>query len=361
MTLPDADALEAAIRREPAHPLTAARAELLPAMRSTDLPAGRVRVAAPLEARLDPGRRPSGTTCRSPSIRASATTSSPTIRCSTARRSAGRPARTSACSRGSVETARRRRGAVGRLGHHGAAGLREEPELREQPAAAGRPADRQRPHDLRRRPPGRRRLGLDRRASRPRRTRPTTCGSARASPAWAARCTTCSATTSPSSTTSPPTAPGPHEPRPLPRHHAIATPDLRIAVARRLLPRPLPGDRSRPRRRPRSRPACPSTTSSNVRASRAAPARSSTIWSRWASARSSRSASAATTARASNCAAALAATARRAPGPLRHRRRSAAPSPTASRSCDRAGQPPRELNRLDTKNWTPTSADFNLG
>ena len=57
----------------------------------------------------------------------------------------------------------RRRGAVGRLGHHGPAGVREEPELREQPAPPGRPARRPRPHDLRRRPAGRRRLGLDRR------------------------------------------------------------------------------------------------------------------------------------------------------------------------------------------------------
>ena len=44
--------------------------------------------------------------------------------------------------------------------------------------------------------------GTGRKASRPRRTPPTTCASARATPAWAARCTTCSATTWRSCTTS---------------------------------------------------------------------------------------------------------------------------------------------------------------
>ena len=57
------------------------------------------------------------------------------------------------------------------------------------------PADRRRPRDLRRRPPGRRQLGLDAPASRPRPTPPITCGSARATPGWAARCGMCSATT----------------------------------------------------------------------------------------------------------------------------------------------------------------------
>ena len=106
---------------------------------------------------------PSATTCPSPFIRASATTSSPTIRCSTARRSAGPAQRDFAQFCGGGRRTRRRRGALGRLGDHGPAGLREEPELRQQPAAPGRPADRRRPRDLRRRPPGRRRLGLDHR------------------------------------------------------------------------------------------------------------------------------------------------------------------------------------------------------
>ena len=44
--------------------------------------------------------------------------------------------------------ARRRRRALGRLGHHGAAGLREEPELRQQPAAAGRAAPIVRGHTI---------------------------------------------------------------------------------------------------------------------------------------------------------------------------------------------------------------------
>ena len=44
LTLPEPAELEEAIRREPAHPLTAARAELLWAMREHGLPAGRYRV-----------------------------------------------------------------------------------------------------------------------------------------------------------------------------------------------------------------------------------------------------------------------------------------------------------------------------
>ena len=56
-TLPQPADLEDAIRREPAHPLAAARAELLAAMREHGLPAGPLRHAAPLERGLDPGCR----------------------------------------------------------------------------------------------------------------------------------------------------------------------------------------------------------------------------------------------------------------------------------------------------------------
>jgi hypothetical protein len=45
VTLPDAEELEAAIRREPAHPLTPARAELLCAIRKHGLPSGRINIA----------------------------------------------------------------------------------------------------------------------------------------------------------------------------------------------------------------------------------------------------------------------------------------------------------------------------
>ena len=97
--------------------------------------------------------------------------------------------------------ARRRRGAVDRLGHHGPAGLREEPELRQQPAASGGPADRRRTTRSTSSTSRTAAAGTGPRASRPRPIPPTTCGSARAIPGWAARCITSSATTRRSSTT----------------------------------------------------------------------------------------------------------------------------------------------------------------
>ena len=86
-------------------------------------------------------RRLFGTRSRSPSIPASATTSSRRTRCSAARRLAGRRRRISGLFGRAVERAGWGRGAVGRLGDHGAAGLREEPQLRQQPAP-GRPGGR---------------------------------------------------------------------------------------------------------------------------------------------------------------------------------------------------------------------------
>src|SRR5262245_48087105 len=67
--------------------------------------------------------------------------------------------------------ARWRRGAVGRFCDHGAAGVREEFELRQQSAVTKRPADRQRPHDLRRGSSGRGQLGLDERRAAQRQPR----------------------------------------------------------------------------------------------------------------------------------------------------------------------------------------------
>ena len=124
---------------------------------------------------------------------------------------------------------------------------------------------------------------------------------------------------------------------------------------RRLLPRPLPGDRPRAGARPRSRPACPSTTSRASAPSRAARARSSTTSPPSASAGSSRSASAATTARVTSCSGSS------APRPgveLDHFVTS--PERRTFTYCKplvvEPGREPVELNRLDSKNWTPTPA-----
>ena len=87
-----------------------------------------------------------------------------------------------------------RRGALDRLGHHGPAGLREGVELRQQPAAPGRARSRPRPHASTSSTSRMAAAGIGPRASPPRPTRPITCGSARAFPAWAARFTTCNAT-----------------------------------------------------------------------------------------------------------------------------------------------------------------------
>ena len=62
-----------------------------------------LRDAAPLERGLDPGRRLPPRRADHACIRASATTSSPRIRCSTARRSAARPSAISPSSAGAVE------------------------------------------------------------------------------------------------------------------------------------------------------------------------------------------------------------------------------------------------------------------
>ena len=56
-TLPEPAELEDAIRREPAHPLAAARAELLARHARTRPAGGPLRDVAPLEGSLDPGRR----------------------------------------------------------------------------------------------------------------------------------------------------------------------------------------------------------------------------------------------------------------------------------------------------------------
>ena len=161
VTLPEPADLEDDIRREPAHPLTAARAELLAAMREHGLPAGRYttphrwKEASILAAAFRHGVP----ITVHPGIGYDIIATHPMFNGAAIGRAAQRDFAQFTQRRG---TTRRRRRALGRLGHHGSAGLREEPELRQQSPPPGRKADRRRPHDLRRRPPGRRRLGLDR-------------------------------------------------------------------------------------------------------------------------------------------------------------------------------------------------------
>ena len=98
VTLPATGLLEKSLRDQPADPLAPARAELLQAMLTHRLPAGRIAVQASVEGDFDPRRRHFVTTFRSPSTPASATTSSPTIPCSTAPPLAARRPWTSGCS-----------------------------------------------------------------------------------------------------------------------------------------------------------------------------------------------------------------------------------------------------------------------
>ncbi len=158
-TLPPVETLENAIRDEPRHPLTAARADLLQAMIERELDRGTNDYPSQVETCLDfrtgvssrhPADGPSGHRLRhhhqSPDLqrRGDRTRRGPGLR----------------AVRGLGAGPGRRRGAVDRLGHHGAAGVREGHELREQPAIARRQGHPQGFHDLRRRPPGWRRLGL---------------------------------------------------------------------------------------------------------------------------------------------------------------------------------------------------------
>ena len=158
-TIPPAQELEEAIRSEPAHRLTPARADALLAILQHGIATGRTTVthhwkdaSILAQAFRLPGAddRASGNRLRHHRQ------SSDLQRC---RDRPGRRARFPAHRRLGRDPGRRG-GPVDRLGDHGAAGLREEPQLREQPPAPGRPPDRRRPLDPCRRPPGRRRLGL---------------------------------------------------------------------------------------------------------------------------------------------------------------------------------------------------------
>ena len=162
VTLPTPEELEDAIRSDPAHPLTAARADLLAAMREHHLPAGRYTVQHRWKETsiLAAAFRHGVPISVHPGIGYDIIATHPMFNGAAIGRAAQRDF-AQFTQRG--RTSRRRRRALGRLGHHGAAGVRKEPELREQFPPPGRPADRRGPHDLRRRSPGRRRLGLDRR------------------------------------------------------------------------------------------------------------------------------------------------------------------------------------------------------
>ena len=135
-TLPTPDQLEEAIRAAPAHPLTPARADLLRAMRTHHLPAGRIDVRPPLEAGVDPGP---GVPAWCAADRSSGHRLRHHRQSSDVQRRGDRPCGDEdfRLHRRLGRDARRRRGPVDRLGDHGTAGVREEPQLREQPPAAG--------------------------------------------------------------------------------------------------------------------------------------------------------------------------------------------------------------------------------
>ncbi len=111
-----------------------------------------------------------------------------------------------------------------------------------------------------------------------------------------------------------------------------------------------------PRPRRRSRLDCPFTMSSPFGISREPQAPFSTIWSLLRSARSMPSATAATTARVTSCAGARHSTGcePRTPGHVIVKVNPRLLQATLART--RAS--PRELNRLDTKNWSPMPSDL---
>ena len=193
-TLPEPAELEDAIRREPAHPLTAARAELLAAMRRAR-PAGRpLRDAAPLERGLDPGRR-------LPPRRADHRASGHRLRHhrqpSDVQRRGDRPGRRSAISPSSPAAVERLDGGV--VLSVGSAIMG--PQVFEKSLScvnnsASRPAGRSSPATRSTSSTSRTAAaGTGPRASRPRPTPPIISASARATPAWAEPCVTCNATT----------------------------------------------------------------------------------------------------------------------------------------------------------------------
>ncbi len=183
------------LRREPAHPLASARADLLRAMREQSWPEGRIDVehrwkhasilcqafrhGVPLT--VHPGHRlrhhfqPSGVQRRGDR--------------------AGRRMGFQALRR-LGRAARRGRRALGRLGHHGTAGVREDASVASttcgcKMAKASWAAIRSSSSTFRTAA-----AGTGRRENRPKRTPPITCGFAKAILGWGEPCTICNATMS---------------------------------------------------------------------------------------------------------------------------------------------------------------------